>query len=121
MSASAEASDKRIIRSVFDVYLSGKSLIYHTQDCRLPNLSAPFFLHVVPVDETDLPEGRARYGFDNRDFWTRIFQGGKNGCAVEIRLPGYAIRHIRTGQYIPGKGRLWEGEALIAPHLIRQD
>ena len=58
MRALAEASD-RIIRSAFDVYLGGKSLIYHKQDCRLTDLSALFFLHVTPVDETDLPEGRA--------------------------------------------------------------
>ena len=101
MSALAEASDKRILRSAFDVYLSGKSLIYHKQDCRLTNLSAPFFLHIIPVDEADLPEGRARYGFDNRDFQAWSFQVGKNTCAVETRLPDYAIRHIRTGQYIP--------------------
>ena len=121
MSALAEASDKCILRSTFNVYLSGKSLIYHKQGCRLTDLSAPFFLHVTPVDETDLPEGRVRHGYDNWDFRARSFQVGKNACAVETRLPDYAIHRIRTGQYVPGKGRLWEGEALIEPHPIGQD
>ena len=117
----AEASDKRIIRSAFDVYLSGKFLVYHKEGCRWADLSPPFFLHVTPVDETDLPEGRARYEFDNLDFQARSFQVGKNTCAVETRLPDYAIRRIRTGQYTPGKGKFWEGEALIDPRGFEQD
>lgn len=58
MSALAEALDARILRSTFDVYLSSKSPIYHKQDCRLGDALAPFFLHIIPVDETDLPVGR---------------------------------------------------------------
>ena len=115
MSALAEPLDTRIIRSVFDVYLSGKSLIYHKQDCRLADLSSRFFLHITPVDETDLPEHRVRYGFENRDFQADSFQVRRNTCAVETRLPDYTVRHIRTGQYIPGQEKLWEGEALIDP------
>ena len=118
MSALAEASDKRIIRSTFDVYLIGKSLIYHKQGCRPADLSSRFFLHITPVDEIDLPEDRVRYGFENRDFQTDSFQVRRNTCAVETRLPDWgAIRRIRTGQYVPGKGRLWEGEASIDPPI----
>ena len=120
MSALAEASDKRILRSTFDVYLSGKSLVYRKEGCRWADLSSWFFLHIFPVDETDLPEGRARYGFDNKDFQAQSFQVGES-CTVERPLPDYPIRRIRTGQYIPAKGRLWEGEALIDPPPIGQD
>ena len=121
MSALAEASDKRILRSAFDVYLSDKFLVYHKEGCRWADLSPPFFLHITPVNEADIPAYSARYGFVNRDFQARSFQVGKNACAVETRLPDYAIRRIRTGQYIPEKGRLWEGEALIDPRGFEQD
>ena len=126
MSALAEASDKRSIRSAFSVSLSGKFLIYHNEDCRRADLAAPFFLHVTPVDETDLPEGRARFGFDRRDFRARSFQGGRTTCTIERRLPDYAIRYIRTGQFVSvvedgvqDYSNLWE--AFIDPHPIGQD
>ena len=90
------------IDPAFSVSLSGKFLSYvHKDDCRRVNLSTPFFVHVTPVDETDLPEDRARYGFDNRDFTApSLLQGGWNTCTFKIRLPDYAIRHIHTGQYV---------------------
>ena len=86
--------------SPFSVSLSDGFLVYHKEGCRRAELSAPFFLHVIPVDETDLPEGRARYGFDNRDFQASSFQLGRNSCTAKIRLPDYAVRYIRTGQYV---------------------
>ena len=118
----ADASDKRvIIRSTFSVYLSGGFLIYHKEVCRWADLSPWFFLHITPVNETDIPSYSARYGFVNRDFRVSSFEIGKNTCTVKTRLPDYAIRHIRTGQHIPGKGRLWEGEAFIDPRGFEQD
>lgn len=122
MSALAEVLDTRILRSVFDVYLSGKSLVYHTQDCRRADLTPPFFLHVFPVDEADLPEGRLQYGYDNRDFraWRLYVDRKRQTCAVKARLPDYPIRRIRTGQFIEGKERLWEGVALVDPRPFGQ-
>ena len=72
-----------------------------------------FFLHVTPVDENDLPESRAEYGFANLDFDPTGFQIDERGCTIESQLPDYAIRHIRTGQYIPGEGLIWEGVFFI--------
>ena len=122
----AYAPDKRSIRPAFSVSLSGKSLIYHNEGCRLADLSARFFLHITPIDETDLPEGRARYEFDNRDFRVSSFQSGRNTCTVKTRLPDYAIRHIRTGQFVSVvedgvKDYLNLWEAFIDPHPIGQD
>ena len=84
----------------FRVSLRDGFLVYHKEDCRPADLSARFLLHVFPVDETDLPEGRAGSGFDNRDFNASSYQGGGNPCTVKTRLPDYAIRHIRTGQFL---------------------
>ena len=123
MSALAEVLDTRILRSTFDVYLSGKSLIYYKQNCRLGDVLARFFLHVTPVDEVDLPVGRLQYGYDNWDFraWRLYVDKERQTCAVKTRLPDYPIRRIRTGQFIEGKARLWEGEAIIDPRPFGQD
>ena len=113
---------QRIVRSVFDVALDGRRLIYRKAACRPADREARFFLHVTPVDETALHPKRARYGFENRDFrHSGNFQINEFGCTTKRRLPGYAIRRIRTGQYIPGKGPLWEGEFAMAQHALGQD
>ncbi len=123
MSALAEPKGTRILRSVFDVYLGDKSLIYHKQDCRLGDVLAPFFLHITPVDETDLPEDRLQYGYDNWGFraWSLYVDNKKKTCAVKARFPDYPVRRIRTGQFLDLTESLWEGEAFIDPHPIRQD
>ena len=86
--------------AAFSVSLSDGFLVYHKEDCRRADLSARFFVHVTPVNGTDLPEGRARSEFDNRNFSASSFQGGENSCTVRTRLPDYAIRHIHTGQFV---------------------
>ena len=101
------------LRSVFDVYLLGRRLLYFRQPCRPDDNDARFFLHVVPVDERDLPGGRRQYGFDNLDFRMeeRVRAGGR--CTAVRRLPDYPVAEIRTGQFT-GEGRLWEGTAVVA-------
>ena len=123
MSALAEALDARILQSTFDVYLSSKSPIYHKQDCRLGDALSPFLLHIIPVDETDLPVGRLQIGYDNRDFlaWSLYVDKKRKTCAVKTSLSDYPIRRIRTGQFIEGKERLWEGETIIDPRPFGQD
>ena len=111
--------DKRIIISDFDVYLDGNRLIYVKEECRPDDTRAQFFLHVIPVDESDLPEYRRQYGFENRDFNQRGVEIGDHRCAIRRQLPAYPIRHIRTGQYT-GKGRLWEGEFAMEQDALEQ-
>ena len=70
-----------------------------------------FFLHVVPVDPDDLPDDQVRYGFHHLDFnlpAQALFDGK---CLVTIRLPEYAVDHVRTGQTERKDGvwtALWE-------------
>ena len=109
--AESATAPQRIIRSVFDVTLDGRRLIYSKTACRAADWQARFFLHVTPVDVADLPISREGHGFDNLDFSSpSMFTVNEFGCTRKEMLPAYAIRSIRTGQYIPGKGRLWEGE-----------
>lgn len=109
----AAAPGRRLIRPGFDVYLSGELIIYVKERCRSADREAPFFLRVTPVDEYDLPESRVEYGFVNLDFDPTEFQIDERECTIERRLPDYAIRHIRTGQYTPGEGLTWEGVFFI--------
>ena len=106
--------DQRIIISDFDVYLDGNRLIYVKEECRPDDTRAGFFLHIIPVDGSDLPERRRPHGFENRDFAQRAMRIGDRRCVVQGRLPIYPIRHIRTGQYVKdAQGNyvhLWEGE-----------
>ena len=104
---------KVAIRSVFDVHLLGKRLIYFRQPCRRDDNDARFFLHVVPVDERDLPRGRREYGFDNLDFRMEEPTKAKGRCTAVRRLPDYPIAEIRTGQFTD-EGRLWEGAITVA-------
>ena len=109
------AAGTRIISSHFDVYLDGRDLVYHKAYCGPADRGAPFFLHVTPVDETDLPPERGEYGFHNLDFQPRSeFRADEFGCTIARRIPGYALRHIRTGQSVKDtQGNyllLWEGD-----------
>ena len=113
--------DKRIIASVFDVYLDGNRLLYVKEECRPADMKARFFLHVIPVDESDLPERRRAYGFENRTFSQGGMEIGDGRCVVQKRLPAYPVRQIRTGQFVFVKDaqgayrNLWEGGFVMDP------
>ena len=104
----------------FDVYRAGKRLIYvgnRGEDGASSDVqpsgatdTALFFLHVIPVEFDDLPDGRERDGFDNLDFRFDDYEIPLADRPVAVRtLPDYPIARVRTGQYTDD-GRLWEGE-----------
>ena len=110
----AVAPEKRVIRSDFDVYLDGKHLTYVKDVCSPPDLRRRFFLRITPADDKDLPEGRE---YDDRDFNQPGVHIDELGCVVRSRLPGYAIRRVRTGQFVRVEGirePVWEGEFSIS-------
>ncbi len=105
-----------IIRSNWDVYLVGNALIYAREQCGQSDVAPRFFLHLIPDGgRRDLPDHRRRYGFDNLDFDFAAYGARGGGKCVAVRpLPAYGVREIRTGQYIPGEGRVWEGVSMVA-------
>ena len=111
--------DKRVIASVFDVYLDRTRLLYVKEECRPADMKARFFLHVTPVDARDLPAPRRAYGFDNRNFSQGYWELDDRRCVARGWLPVYPIRHIRTGQFVEdAQGNyvnLWEGEFVMDP------
>ena len=87
-------------RAHYDVYFDAArgALTYARAPCAAADSRARFFLHVVPADADDLPGDHVRRGFDNRDFnlpEQALFDGK---CLAAVRLPEYAVDHVRTGQ-----------------------
>ncbi len=97
-------------RAAFDVYLTDTALIYHKRPCSTDDLDAArFFLHVVPVNPSDLPDYRAPHGFDNLDLAFDHSSAAADGvCLAVVPLPDYEMARVRTGQYVPGSGNVWE-------------
>ena len=96
----------------YDVYYGDGALTYMREDCAATDTAAPFFLHIIPSDVNNLPEGRQGHGFNNLDFEFGDAGGVQYAgrCLVQAPLPDYAIDRIQTGQYRPDTGRLWETE-----------
>ena len=95
--------------AAWQVYLGDGHLTYTASECANPD--EPFFLHLTPQHNSDLPPARQEYGYDNRDF-TFQRHGGihiDGACTIARPLPDYDIVAIRTGQYNTA-GRIWQGE-----------
>ena len=103
------------IRSNFDVYLYNDQLIYVKESCDADDRDLPFFLHVFPANENELPAGRKEAGFDNLDF-ELMQKGGESddACFAAVDLPKYKIDYIRTGQFVRGDGSVWEASIEFA-------
>ena len=99
----------------FRVYLENNDLTYYKTDCTADHTREEFFLHIYPARAADLPAARRPHGFANRDFafGERGALYGYN-CWAKAALPDYPIARIRTGQYIPGKGEVWQVEFPVA-------
>ena len=94
----------------FDLYRyrHSRRLGYAKEGCTASDRETRFFLHVVPVEETDLPAGRRRYGYDHLDFvFLEKGRWSDDKCWTTVVLPDYPIARIRTGQFTKA-GRIWE-------------
>ena len=107
--ARASLAGALVGQSRFEVYHDEGQLLYFRGVCRPIDVVARFFLHVIPVNEEDLPDERREYGFDNLDFDIDEHSALVEApCIAIVPLPEYGIARIRTGQYSPSWGRLWE-------------
>ena len=96
-------------RSEYDVYLHEGQLSYVKEPCVAGDTQDPFFLHLLPADENDLPEWRRKHGFESRDFDFGEHGAAFDGkCLATVPLPDYDIDGFRTGQYVSDEGRLWQ-------------
>ena len=122
------ASGEPAARSVFDIYLRENAVSYLKSPCGAADAQARFFLHVIPEDVEDLPADHRRYGFDNLDFHYLDFRYGKSAalafsgkCIAKRPLPDYPIARIRTGQFIPDDGNIWQAEFPVGAEEDGQD
>ena len=101
-------------RSEFNLYRRDKGLIYAKGPCTAEDVAARFYLHIWPARESDLPAGRREFGFDNRDFPFEQYGARFDGkCLAVAPWPDYRIKEVRTGQFIPGQGQLWQGKLAV--------
>ena len=108
----AAAVGEPTLPGFFSVYYGEGALTYVREDCTPADTAALFYLHPVPADVNDLPAEQREHGFDNLDFSFDPAGGVQyqGRCLVSVPLPDYEIHGIRTGQHIPGAGRLWSNE-----------
>ncbi len=107
----ARQTQPPVIQADFAIYHNSGRLIYAKEPCAPSDITAPFFLHILPENAENLPADFRQNGFENRDFAFEpagILADGQ--CIASVALPEYDIAIIRTGQYTPGAGRLWETE-----------
>lgn len=97
-----------IVRSTFDIYLKDNTLIYVREMCSGEDAWKRVYLHVVPVDRSDLPGIRKQYGNENFDFYIPRQGALLDGkCLGVSPLPDYDIASIHTGQHT-GDTRSWQ-------------
>ena len=106
------ADREPIIRSKFDVYIIGGSLIYAKERCSEEDVEAKFFVSVFPLYSDDLSASVGQGGYEPLDFDFRRYGAiADGGCYTKIALPNYPIAKIHTGQYVvaaDGYNYLWE-------------
>ena len=112
------ASGEPRVRGRYDIHLDMDAregaLLYVKEGCREEDRAAPFFLHVVPLHPRAVPPAVAERGFANRDF-TFATHGAALGdtCVLRARLPAFAARTARTGQYVGGQGEIWSVDVAL--------
>ncbi len=110
-----QQADDPVVRAGWNVYRTGRTLIYRKASCAPADIQAKFVLHVVPADPADLPADRQQYDSDNRGFYfDRWGERIDDQCIAIAPLPDYAINRIYIGQWIAAEDRtLWE--AVLTP------
>ena len=104
------AATEPLIRSGFDLHLTGRTLVWVKEACRPGDLSASFFLMVVPAAADASPRQRGEGGFVRLADSLGVKLDGR--CLALTTLPDYRIRTIRTGQHryhpVQGWSVVWE-------------
>ena len=100
-----------VASGAFDIYWDAGMLVYRRETCAAADVGARFYLHIFPADANDLPDDSREDGFVNRGFDFPEYGARRDGkCLAAAPLPDYDVARIRTGQYIPGQGNLWQAD-----------
>lgn len=101
--------------SIYSVWIDEPFISYTKDPCGEADTLAWFFLHIVAVDDDDLPDDRKVHGFEGRDFPFERDTGSvrfDGRCMATRLLPEYPIASIRTGQY-DASGEIWSVDILL--------
>ena len=107
-----------LLRSQFDLYFDGAALTYVKEPCRPEDTVHPFLLRSFPAAVEDLPvtyreDGWQPLGFRFARYGVR-FNGRAGGrCLIRRPLPGYPIRALEVGRWVPEAPNLRLLEAVI--------
>ena len=105
-----------LARSDFDVHVDGGDLVWIKRPCAESDTRGRFLLSAFPADPDVLPEdaGDRRHIGLNFDFihYGAIFD---DACMIRRPLPGYAVKAIQTGQWLPGESGLWATDVIALP------
>ena len=105
-----------LARARFDVHYRVDRLVYVKEPCAARDVTARFFLHVVPARAGGLARLWRRRGFDNLDFHFAERGAVLPGkCVAVAALPDYAIDRVETGQVAADGERLWRVEFTPPP------
>ncbi len=116
------ASAEPAARKEFDVYFDDRAVYYLKEPCERADTTARFFLHVYPIDASDLTDSRRKHGFDNFTF-TFVHQGllFDGRCLASVDLPQYNIAGIRIGRVPSDGAEVWSITHVIqGPRLISE-
>lgn len=102
-----------IISSKYEVYFNRQDnmLIYLNHNCTpRSEQNTRFFLHIYPVDSSDLSLNRKQAGYEIKDSRWDSYTQRTDACIATFSLPDYNIDRIATGQYTPYLGVEWAAE-----------
>lgn len=132
--AAARAGDlgPPLVRSRFEIYDRGDSLLYLREPCAAADTAPDFSLQVFPAAPADLPasireQGYADRGFEDRGFEERGFPFREHGmrldeaCAAIVPLPPYPVGRFTTGQRPPDPAARWQATARLDSDRFRAE
>ena len=92
------AKGELVHQSDYAVYLDDRTLVFVKEACSMVDRGRRFFVNVIPLKLSDLPEGRTRFSYDFLMQPWNSFQIGSE-CITVLDLPGsYESGHIVIGQ-----------------------
>ena len=97
-----------LAQSEFALYRNEDALLWVKTACGDEDVLPRFYMHILPVRVSDLPEERRPHRFDNLDF--NFFNHGaltqEGTCIAAVPLPDYPVAAVRTGQFTSA-GEIW--------------
>lgn len=118
--AAAQEMGAPAISAVYNVYLDDGRLIYLKEPCVSADIAATFWLHLYPVDTSDLEPQGLEHGYNGLDFeFDRYGRQIGEACVASVPIPNYDIARIHTGQWTD-QGITWEARVGFRLSALRR-